>query len=59
MSLEILEIERLNVASLILVIDDSSIDGTQDVVKGLQRDFGNVMLVVRPCKMGKSKLNMR
>lgn len=48
----ILAIERLNVASLILVIDDSSPDGTQDVVRGLQKGFGNVMLVVRPCKMG-------
>lgn len=48
----ILAIERLSIDSLILVIDDSSPDGTQDIVRGLQRDFDNIMLVVRPCRMG-------
>jgi dolichol-phosphate mannosyltransferase len=50
----ILAIEELNIEPkpLILVIDDSSPDGTQDIVKNLQKDFNNIMLVVRPCKMG-------
>ncbi|MEM1551008.1 MAG: polyprenol monophosphomannose synthase, partial [Candidatus Bathyarchaeia archaeon] len=48
----ILAIERLKMDSLILVIDDSSPDGTQDIVRGLQKGFDNIMLVVRPCKMG-------
>ncbi|MEM1515877.1 MAG: polyprenol monophosphomannose synthase [Candidatus Bathyarchaeia archaeon] len=48
----ILAIERLKFDSLILVIDDSSPDGTQDIIRGLQRDFNNIMLVVRSCKMG-------
>jgi dolichol-phosphate mannosyltransferase len=48
----ILAIEGLNVNPLILVIDDSSPDGTREIVKGLQRKFSNIMLIVRPRKMG-------
>lgn len=48
----ILAIEELKINPLILVIDDSSPDGTQNIVRGLQREFNNIMLVVRPCKMG-------
>jgi len=48
----ILAIERLNINSLILVIDDSSPDGTQEIVKKLQMEFNNIMLITRPRKMG-------
>ena len=48
----ILAIEDLNINPLILVIDDSSPDGTQEIVRELQRKFSNIMLVVRPRKMG-------
>ena len=48
----ILAIEGLNINPLILVIDDSSQDGTQEIVRALQREFNNIMLVVRPRKMG-------
>lgn len=48
----ILAIEELNIDSLILVIDDSSPDGTQEIVRGLQKEFENIMLIVRPRKMG-------
>lgn len=48
----ILAIEGLNINPLILVIDDSSPDGTHEIVKNLQKEFSNIMLVVRPRKMG-------
>lgn len=48
----ILAIEGLDINSIILVIDDSSPDGTWKIVKELQREFDNIMLVVRPSKMG-------
>jgi len=48
----ILAIEDLNINPLILVIDDSSPDGTQEIVRELQGEFSNIMLVVRPRKMG-------
>lgn len=48
----ILAIERLNINPLILVIDDSSPDGTQEIVRSLQKDFKNIILIVRPRKMG-------
>jgi len=48
----ILAIEGLKIDPLILVIDDSSPDGTQEIVKGLQSEFSNIMLIVRPRKMG-------
>jgi len=48
----ILAIERLNINPLILVIDDSSPDGTQEIVRNLQKDFKNIILIVRPRKMG-------
>ncbi|MCX8171460.1 MAG: polyprenol monophosphomannose synthase, partial [Candidatus Bathyarchaeota archaeon] len=48
----ILAIEGLKIKPLILVIDDSSPDGTGEIVKDLQKEFGNIMLVVRPCKLG-------
>ena len=48
----ILAIEDLNINPLILVIDDSSPDGTQEIVRELQGEFSNIMLVVRQRKMG-------
>jgi dolichol-phosphate mannosyltransferase len=36
----------------ILIIDDSSPDGTADIVKELQKSFHNLYLVERPGKMG-------
>lgn len=48
----IYEIESLNLNSSILVIDDSSPDGTADIVRNLQRKYGNILLFVRPKKFG-------
>jgi len=46
------EIESLNLNVCILVIDDSSPDGTADVVRGMQKKYGNILLFVRPKKLG-------
>jgi len=46
------EIEDLKLNPSILVIDDSSPDGTSDVVRGLQRKYGNILLLMRPTKSG-------
>lgn len=46
------EINSLNLYVSILVIDDSSPDGTTDIVKDMQRKFNNVLLFIRPKKMG-------
>lgn len=48
----ILAIESLDIDCSILVIDDSSPDGTSEIVRELQKDFSNIMLIVRPYKMG-------
>lgn len=48
----ILELESSNLDASILVIDDSSPDGTGDVVRKLQKEFKNVMLLVRGRKLG-------
>jgi dolichol-phosphate mannosyltransferase len=45
-------IERLNLNASILVIDDSSPDLTGDIVRTLQRKYGNILLYVRPGKNG-------
>ena len=47
----ILAINRLGLNLLILVIDDSSPDGTAEIVRRMQRKFKNIMLVVRLGKM--------
>jgi len=46
------EIERLPLNTSILVIDDSSPDGTAEAVKKLQEQFSNLLLLVRPQKLG-------
>jgi len=48
----ITEIETLNLHLSILVIDDSSSDGTIDIVRKLQMKFSNILLIVRPQKLG-------
>lgn len=45
-------IEKLGINATILVIDDSSPDGTQEIVKKLQKNNPNIILLTRPCKMG-------
>jgi len=46
------EIENLNMSISILVIDDSSPDGTANIVRNLQKEYDNILLYVRPKKSG-------
>jgi dolichol-phosphate mannosyltransferase len=46
------DIENLNLDIRVLVIDDSSPDGTADAVRVLQRKHKNILLLVRPRKSG-------
>jgi dolichol-phosphate mannosyltransferase len=48
----IVEIESIPIESQILVIDDSSSDGTADIVRNLQEKYHNILLLVRPGKFG-------
>ena len=48
----IVEIENLQLDASILVIDDSSPDKTAEIVKDLQKKYGNIILCVRPKKSG-------
>ena len=48
----ITEIEALPLNLSILVIDDSSPDGTADSVRKLQQKYPNILLLVRPQKSG-------
>lgn len=48
----IAEIKDLSIDACILVIDDSSPDGTRTVVEKLQKKFPNLLLFVRPQKSG-------
>jgi len=46
------EIENLGINPLILVVDDSSPDGTANVVRHLQNKYSNIVLIIRPSKRG-------
>ena len=46
------DIQKLNLNSSIIVIDDSSPDGTADIVRKLQREYDNIILFIRPAKLG-------
>jgi dolichol-phosphate mannosyltransferase len=46
------ELQRLKLNLNIIVVDDSSPDGTADIVKKLQREHDNVLLFIRPKKLG-------
>jgi dolichol-phosphate mannosyltransferase len=46
------EIEGLKQKISILVVDDSSPDGTADTVRSLQKKYKNILLLVRPKKSG-------
>ena len=46
------EIEELGLNVLIAVIDDSSPDGTADIVRWLQEEYDNILLFSRPEKLG-------
>jgi dolichol-phosphate mannosyltransferase len=46
------EVENLDLNLSLLVIDDSSPDGTADVVRALQKKYGNILAFVRPGKFG-------
>ena len=46
------EIQELNLRVRIIVVDDSSSDGTSDIVKELAEEYGNIILVSRPGKLG-------
>jgi dolichol-phosphate mannosyltransferase len=46
------QVEGMNLDLSILVIDDSSPDGTADIVRGLQKEYDNILLCVRPQKSG-------
>jgi dolichol-phosphate mannosyltransferase len=46
------DIESLDLDVRVLVIDDSSPDGTADAVRTLQKKYSNILLLVRPNKSG-------
>jgi dolichol-phosphate mannosyltransferase len=46
------EIQDLNLNLSLAVIDDSSPDGTAEVVRRLQKEYDNIILFVRPAKLG-------
>jgi dolichol-phosphate mannosyltransferase len=48
----IVSIEDLHIDSTIIVMDDSSPDGTARLIKKLQRIYPNILLVSRPSKSG-------
>jgi len=46
------ELQKLKLNLMITVIDDSSPDGTAEIVKKLQEKYDNIVLSVRPKKLG-------
>ena len=45
-------LESLNLDLWIIVVDDSSPDGTASIVKALMNSYGNITLIERPKKLG-------
>jgi dolichol-phosphate mannosyltransferase len=48
----IIEIENMKIEPQILVIDDCSPDGTYEIIKKLQKKYPNILLLIRPQKLG-------
>ena len=46
------EIQRLDLKTSVLLIDDSSPDGTANLVRNLQNQYNNILILVRPKKSG-------
>jgi len=46
------DLQELKLNLMIVVIDDSSPDGTADIVKKLQKEYDNIHLISRPEKLG-------
>jgi len=46
------EIQGLNLKLSLVIIDDSSPDGTAEIVRRLQKEYDNIILFVRPAKLG-------
>jgi dolichol-phosphate mannosyltransferase len=46
------EIESLELKACVLVIDDSSHDGTSNMVRKIQKKYKNILLFIRPKKLG-------
>lgn len=46
------EIKNLNLNTSILIIDDSSPDGTADIVRKCEKKYDNILLIVRHKKLG-------
>lgn len=46
------KIQQLKLNLTIAVIDDSSPDGTANIVRKLQKEYDNILLFVRPSKLG-------
>ncbi len=46
------EIKSLKPDSLIVVIDDSSYDGTANIARKLQEEYDNILVLTRPAKLG-------
>ena len=46
------DIQKLNLNSTIIIIDDSSPDGTADIIRQLQKEYNNITLFIRPAKLG-------
>ena len=46
------KLQQLKLNLTIAVIDDSSPDGTANIIKKLQKEYNNILLLVRPSKLG-------
>ena len=52
LALVVKELEGLGLDLHLLIVDDNSQDGTQQVAKELAEEFGNVTVIARPGKLG-------